>query len=114
VENREIGQRILENFSKIGIPHSCTTHKGLADPETSTFNFFISNKSLQIVHPFVRFWSAPWWGWRYQLRSIAVKACAGKVRLHSKTLIASLLQLKHPKVTLQKDEDPWMSFSSPL
>jgi hypothetical protein len=42
------------------------------------------------------------------------ESVAGKVRLHSKTLIASLLQLKHPKVTLQKDEDPWMSFSSPL
>jgi hypothetical protein len=51
VENREIGQRILENFSKIGSLHSCTTHKGFADPETSTFNFFISSTSLQITHP---------------------------------------------------------------
>jgi hypothetical protein len=47
VENREIGQRILENFSKIGILHSCTTHEGFADPEASTSNFFITSTSLQ-------------------------------------------------------------------
>jgi len=34
------------------------THKGFADPDQSIFNFFISSTSLQIVHPFVRFWSA--------------------------------------------------------
>jgi hypothetical protein len=58
VENREIGQRILENFSKIGILHSCTTHKGFADPETSTFNFFILSMYSEIARLFVRFWSA--------------------------------------------------------
>ena len=39
------------------------TYRGFADHETSTFNFFTLSISSQIVHPFVRFWSASV-GWR--------------------------------------------------